>query len=89
MQIRAKLAAVSGKSGTSPDAPNKIRLQLDPMYLANDDASWLFDHLGEYLYVDIEHGGIPPTPMEEAINNAPEVPAAGRRRNGTRSSEQA
>lgn len=97
MELRAKLSSVDGKAPGSRDGPNRIGLKFSPMFLADDDASWLFEHLGQYLSVSIEVKPPPLTPMETAIasaqtpppNGEVHVPDAGRRRNRTRSSEQA
>jgi hypothetical protein len=92
MQLRAKLSSVDGKAPTSQDGANKIGLKFSPLYLGERDASWLFDHLGEWLTLDIGPPlPPPPTPMEEAIevarNGHVEQPvdvSTGRRRRGTR-----
>lgn len=68
MQLRARLSAVSGKAASSADAPNKVSFKLDPLYLNEDDAGWLFDHLGQYLSVSLDKAAPARTPLEEAID---------------------
>jgi hypothetical protein len=94
MQFRARLAGVSGTSPRSPDSPNVISVKIEPEQLPQAD--WLFSKLGCYLTVEISEAALPPTPLEEAIDAALAdddtgfaMPSNVRRRNGTRSSEQA
>lgn len=68
MELRARLSAVSGKAASSADAPNKVSFKLDPLYLNEEDAGWLFDHLGQYLTVQLDRAPASRTPMEEAID---------------------
>ena len=87
MQFRARLAQVNGTSPRSEDSPNVIAVKLEPMELL--EADWLFSKLGCYLLVELEEAPLPKLPMEDAIDQAYAMPSNIRRRNGTRSSEQA
>jgi hypothetical protein len=92
MQFRARLAQVNGTSPRSEDSPNVIAVKLEPTELL--EADWLFGKLGCYLVVELFEAPPQRTPIEEAIAAAVDdddlvVPSNGRRRNGTRSSEQA
>jgi len=89
MQFRARLAQVNGTSPKSEDAPNSISVKLEPIALL--EADWLFSKLGCYLVVDLAEAPPPRLPMDDAldlVDDAVLVPSNGRRRNGTRSSEQ-
>jgi hypothetical protein len=70
MQLRARLSAVSGKAASSADAPNKISLKFDPLFLGDADASWLFDHLGQFVDIELAPSMVPRTPLEDAIDGA-------------------
>lgn len=70
MELRARLSAVSGKAASSADAPNKVSFKLDPLYLNEDDAGWLFDHLGQYLNIQLDRAQPARSPLEEAIDRA-------------------
>jgi hypothetical protein len=102
MQFRARLAQVNGTSPRSDDAPNVIAVKLEPTELL--EADWLFSRLGCYLVVNLleVQPSMGPlfeaedTEVEERANGYVEqeqdeavVPSSGRRRHGTRSSEQA
>jgi len=89
MQFRARLARVNGTSPKSEDAPNSISVKLEPMELL--EADWLFSKLGCSLVVELFEAPPPRLPMDDALDQVDEpvlVPSNGRRRNGTRSSEQ-
>ncbi len=91
MQFRARLAAVRGTPSRADDVRTVVRLNLECHDLPGDDWIFLATNIGEELAIHLEHAPPAPTPLEEAIDAATEqevvVPSAGRRRNGTRSSE--
>jgi len=71
-----------------------ISVKIEPQQLL--EADWLFARLGYWLTVDISDGPTSMGPLfetEEAeddqVDDEVLVPSNGRRRNGTRSSEQA
>jgi hypothetical protein len=90
MQFQARLAQVNGTVSRKADAPKVVQVKLEPLMVTELD--WLFEHLGRHVVVELRLALLPLLPMEEAIEEAYQepvaIPAAGRRRNGTRSSEQ-
>lgn len=96
MQFKARLAAVRGTPSRADDVKTVIRLNLEAHDISSD---WLMSQLGNDVVVDVNLSPLEKLPLEVAIDEAAspngtvdervEVPSAGRRRSGTRSSEQA
>ncbi|HKE93910.1 MAG TPA: hypothetical protein VKB34_06370 [Povalibacter sp.] len=100
MQFKARLAAVRGTPSRADDVRTVVRLNLEAHDISSD---WLFSQLGEDLVVNLAESSMSMGPLFEAEDAGEEVedrtnghveeadagvPAAGRRRRGTRSSEQ-
>lgn len=99
MQFRARLATVRGTPSRADDVRTVVRLNLEAHDISTD---WLFEQLGEDLVVDLNLGPLVKLPLDEALEQSSPngtvdhsteqeqvvVPSNGRRRHGTRSSEQ-
>jgi hypothetical protein len=99
MQFKARLAAVRGTPSRADDVRTVVRLNLEAHDIPSD---WLFSQLGEDLVVSLAEAQASMGPLFEADEEEVEdrtnghvdedevaVPSAGRRRRGTRASEQA
>jgi hypothetical protein len=65
MQFQARLSLVSGKASKSVDDPNVVSIKLEPLFVA--DPAWLFEHLGQFLVVEVSIAPPARTPLEQAI----------------------
>lgn len=70
IELQARLSTITGKAASSADAPNKINLKFDPLYLSDDDASWLFEHLGQFLSLRLDHTAPTVAPLDEALEQS-------------------
>jgi hypothetical protein len=68
MQFRARLVQVTATAPTSVDKPRKVAVKLEPLDLP--EADWLYDHIGDWLTVQLATGSLPRSPIEEAIEEA-------------------